>query len=50
MGGRLRTIESIYEDYLKRREGLINALTDSKLRYTQPVDALGSAKIDNYCF
>jgi len=26
--GRLRTIESIYEDYLKRREGLINALTD----------------------
>ena len=26
--GRLRTIQSIYEDFLKRREGLINALTD----------------------
>jgi hypothetical protein len=60
--GRLRTIESIYDDFLKRREGLINALTDGKSSHTtgclgqsyissfQLQVALGFVKNDGYCF
>ncbi|KAG7668214.1 hypothetical protein Ndes2526A_g01054 [Nannochloris sp. 'desiccata'] len=43
--GRLRTIESIYEDFLKRREGLINALTDDSEDFLKACDP----NRDNLC-